>query len=154
MGKIGLTYREYGKLIDESMVELFKKDWDIVGVYGLPRGGLPLAVHISHHLNIPLILNLMKFSKDHPGKQMLVVDDIVDTGKTFERLVEFTDVQDIPFKSLTIYHKPDSTFRPDIIVKETTSWIVFPWEPYEEMPSEYHQNVYSDIFKGDVNANG
>lgn len=154
MGKIGLTYREYGKLIDETMVALFKRDWDIAGVYGLPRGGLPLAVHISHHLNIPLILNLMKFSKDHPGKRMLVVDDIVDTGKTFERLVEFTDVQDIPFKSLTLYHKSDSSFRPDIIIKETTSWIVFPWEPYEELPSEYHQTIYSDIFKGDMNANG
>jgi len=149
MGKIGLTYQDYSNLMEEALLQLSKHSFDIDGIYGLPRGGLPIATHLSHHLNLPLILNLLKFSEDYPGKQLLVVDDIVDTGKTFERLVEFTTVQNIPFKSLTLYYKPESSFIPDIYVKETTSWIVFPWEPYNELPTPYHLELYSDIFAED-----
>ena len=41
------------------------KDQKFVGVYGIPRGGLCLAVALSHHLKIPLLdffLTLLKSS--------------------------------------------------------------------------------------------
>jgi len=160
MGKIGLTYREYGKLVDEAMVHLFKLRKHFDAVYGLPRGGLPLAVHISHHLNVPMVSNLIQFSQEHPDGKLLVVDDIVDTGKTFDRLNEITDIQNIDFYSLVLYFKTRSTYIPDHYMKETASWLVFPWEPYEELPSEYHQDLYSDLFdrnceiQEDTNGNG
>gem|GEM_PF-1918759 len=150
MGKVGLTYHDYSNLIDEALVKLFKNNLTFDGVYGLPRGGLPIAVHISHHLNIPMIMNLIQFSQEHSDGKLLVVDDIVDTGKTFDRLIEVSEIQKIDFFSLTLYYKPQSTYKPDIFVKETQSWIVFPWEPYDERPSEYHQDVYSDLFKSET----
>lgn len=146
MGKIGLSYGEYENMVDEVLVRLFKLDAHFDGVYGLPRGGLPLAVHISHHLNLPLVMNLIQFSKEHPGGNLLVVDDIVDTGKTFDRLIEVTEIQNITFYSLSLYYKPHSSYTPDMYIQETMSWIVFPWEPFEEAPSEYHQDVYSELF--------
>ena len=45
-------------------------------VYGIPRGGLIVAVLVSHKLGIPLITSL----RDMYGKKFLVVDDIVDTA--------------------------------------------------------------------------
>jgi len=45
------------------------------GVCGMPRGGLILAVCLSHHLGIPLLYH--SFDAD-----TLIVDDIVDSGST------------------------------------------------------------------------
>ena len=42
------------------------------GVYGFPRGGLCLAVALSHSLGLPLL--------DKPKNNSLIVDDIYDTG--------------------------------------------------------------------------
>lgn len=152
MGKIGLTYQDFSELVDDALVQLFKLDEHYDAVYGMPRGGLPLAVHISHHLSIPLVMNLIQFAQEHPNGRLLVVDDIVDTGKTFDRLIEVAEIHDIDFTSLTLYFKPDSTYTPSIYIKETRSWIVFPWEPYDERPSEYHQDIYNDIFTNDENG--
>ena len=44
------------------------------GIYGVPRGGLCLAVALSHKLNIPLI--------EKPLKNCLIVDDVFETGIT------------------------------------------------------------------------
>ena len=45
-----------------------------VGVYGVPRGGLVLAVVLSHRLGLPLLLE--------PTAGCLVVDDVYETGQT------------------------------------------------------------------------
>ncbi len=154
MGKVGLTYSEYGNLVDETLVHLFKLNKHFDAVYGLPRGGLPIAVHISHHLNIPMVMNLIQFSQEHPNGTLLVVDDIIDTGKTFDRLIEVAEIQKINFYSISLYYKPQSSYTPNKFIKETQSWIVFPWEPYGEKPSEYHQDIYSDLFNDQVILNG
>lgn len=44
------------------------------GVYGQPRGGLPLAVSLSHRLRLPLLAQ--------PVDRMIWVDDIIDSGHT------------------------------------------------------------------------
>lgn len=46
-------------------------------IYAIPRGGLILGVYLSHHLNIPLVTNII-------SKNTLIVDDICDTGATLE----------------------------------------------------------------------
>ena len=43
------------------------------GVYGFPRGGLPLAVALSHQLSIPLL--------KEPEEDCLFVDDVYETLK-------------------------------------------------------------------------
>ena len=50
-------------------------------IYGVPRGGLPIAVHLSNHLNKTLIPSLTNMKSG-----CIIVDDISDTGKTFFRL--------------------------------------------------------------------
>ena len=48
------------------------------GVYGFPRGGLCLAVALSHSLELPLL--------DEPKNNSLIVDDIYDSGYTLEKI--------------------------------------------------------------------
>ena len=65
------------------------KETNIDAIYGQPRGGLPIAVALSHTLEKPLVTDI-KFIKDMKkmGKSVLWVDDIVDTKKTFNESKE------------------------------------------------------------------
>lgn len=62
-------------------------------------------------------------------RKVLVVDEIVDTGKTLglvrEHVVE-RGAEEV--RIAAIYVKPGSIVKPDYCEKETHRWIVFPWE--------------------------
>jgi len=86
MQKRIITYYEYGNLLNK-LVELLKSV-NIDCVYGIPRGGLPIAVHLSHHLDIS-IANCELIAWDfYRDKKLLIVDDILDTGKTIQDTIE------------------------------------------------------------------
>ena len=65
------------------------------GIYGVPRGGLCLAVALSHKLEINLI--------SEPRKNALIVDDIYETGIT---LNSFKDIEGATFFVLFSKVKP------------------------------------------------
>ncbi len=89
-------------------------------VYGPPRGGLPIAVTLSHRLGIPLIKDYWETEK---LDKVLIVDDIADTGKTLEPLIG------PKFITYTIYWHKQSTVKPDYYCFEKKDdWVVFPWE--------------------------
>lgn len=97
-------------------------------IYGLPRGGLIPAVCLSHLLNLPLILDIKKVNLG-----TLVVDDIVDTGGTFEKFFKILSLKK-PFIA-SLYYNESSKIRPNIYVREKKKWVVFPWET--EATSKY-----------------
>lgn len=93
------------------------------GVYGLPRGGLVLAVLLSHALNIPMLMS--------PTAGCLIVDDICDTGESLLHYVKNSSgdkVQD--YTIATMYYKVNELgVVPDIYSYiKTNEWVVFPWE--------------------------
>jgi len=117
----------------EASGRKFKKIW------GPPRGGLPLAVCLSHRLNLEFLqkdpvseacttsgfgVELLDIkSHEKLRRSTLIVDDIADTGKT---LKEF---KDDGFYIATLFKHPQSSFTPDIWLHEKGSdWIVFWWE--------------------------
>ncbi|MEM3426770.1 MAG: hypothetical protein QW212_00720 [Nitrososphaerales archaeon] len=85
----------------------------IDGIYGIPRGGLVLAVALSHSLKLPL--------RDSVSSATLVVDDICDTGTTLK-----------PYTSnltATIHYKPGARVCPTVFYAyKGEAWIVYPWE--------------------------
>jgi hypothetical protein len=66
-------------------------------------------------------------------KRVLVVDDITDSGKSLQ--LAKTELEKTAGKiyTLTLYHKPWSCFTPDFYFKETTKWVIFPWEYHESV---------------------
>jgi len=91
-------------------------------VYGIPRGGLGMALRISHLLDIPLVVDESKLDS-----RTLVVDEICDTGRT---LSEFSKKYAGRYALIaTIYHKEGAAFTPDYYLKlKTGRWVLFPWE--------------------------
>ncbi len=88
---------------------------DFSGIYGVPRGGLCLAVALSHKLNINLI--------SEPKKNSLIVDDVYETGIT---LNNFKDIDGATF--FVLFSKIKPTWWNSVYLSEEKEWIVFPWE--------------------------
>lgn len=128
--------------------QLLPRAKEFIGVLGLPRGGLNMAVIISHQLEIPLVLwgqpdptipmddaalaekrgapyqnNMTMYVSSWPlDTRILIVDEIADTGR---RLA--------PYKNhfiVTLFYHRQSIVIPNIWLheKRDDEWIVFPSE--------------------------
>ena len=102
---------------DKSVEYIAKKCkfLEISGIYGIPRGGLCLAVALSHKLKINLI--------SEPIKNSLIVDDIYETGFT---LKTFKHIEGAMF--FVLFSKVSPTWWNSVHMSEKSEWIVFPWE--------------------------
>ena len=124
---------------DEACYKLAKKleHSKFQNIYGIPRGGLVVAVRLSHLLDIPLITDI----KDSTSFT-LIVDDISDTGKTLEPYRS----EDCLLCIATLYYHKQSTIVPDIwILEKKDRWILFPWEVTQN--SRKKQNCPECIIK-------
>lgn len=92
-------------------------------VYGPPRGGSVLSAFISY--KNPLIY-LHDFDKAIPKKDIIIVDDICDTGKTLKPFIEKG------YTTACLFYKPRSDVKPTFYIEETNEWIVFPYETWKE----------------------
>ena len=71
-------------------------------------------------------------SEEIANKRVLVVDDVADTGESmFVALDHVLERHAGDVRTITIYHKPHSKFKPDFFAETTSHWIVFPWERLE-----------------------
>ncbi len=66
------------------------------------------------------------------GKRVLIVDEVADTGKSLKLVKDHITQQGAAeAKTAAVYYKPWSIIKPDYYEKETSRWIVFPWETRE-----------------------
>jgi hypoxanthine phosphoribosyltransferase len=86
-----------------------------VGIHGIPRGGLVLAVCLSHRLGLPLLAT--------PQRGCLVVDDVYETGLTLAPYRQLEGSQVVVWIS-----KAEPQWWQAVEVVESSEWIVFPWE--------------------------
>lgn len=136
----------YDMLLD--MAERIRKDCfksDII--VGISRGGWPPARIMSDLLSNPNLANVraefylgFAETRDEPSltqplsmdvfdKRILIVDEVADTGKSLQLVREHIVEQGAKeLRIVTVYYKPWSFVKPDYYAKETSDWIVFPWE--------------------------
>ena len=74
------TWKDFER--DCVKITEWAEDKGFKNIYGIPRGELPLAVKLSHLLELPQIL-----SKEDITRDTLIVDDIIDTWATLDRLL-------------------------------------------------------------------
>ena len=69
-----------------------------------------------------------------PNKKVLLVDDVSDGGKSLQLAKKHLEEQGASeIRIATVYCKPGTISTPDYFEKETSHWIVFPWEAKETM---------------------
>jgi uncharacterized protein len=138
--QFGVAARELAQAIHDDG---FRPDW----ILAIARGGLVIGGAIAYalgHKNIatinvefytgidarldvpvelPPVLNL----DDIANRNVLVADDVADTGETLKLVLDKCRpaVEDI--RSVVLYEKPRSVVNADYVWKHTDRWIDFPW---------------------------
>ena len=120
------TWSEFDKSVEQIANKC--KFLKFSGIYGVPRGGLCLAVALSHKLKIELI--------SEPIKNSLIVDDIYETGYT---LNTFKNIEGAKF--FVIFSKNKPTWWNSVHVSEKNDWIVFPWENTQNSQSDRNDYI-------------
>jgi hypothetical protein len=71
-------------------------------------------------------------SEDISKKNVLVVDDVADTGESLKLALDHVLEKGAgKIMTATVYYKPHSKFKPDFFADTTSNWIIFPWERLE-----------------------
>ena len=114
-------------------------------VLGVKRGGLIPAVMLSHSLSCPLsVINYQTRDSDdeqplfnvediNQYQNIIVVDDLYDTGKTLDNIKEILDTT-FPEKSIEFFVLlTNDDCKADYInstglLKPQSQWVIFPWE--------------------------
>jgi len=66
------------------------------------------------------------------GKKVLIVDDVADSGESLKLVKAHVSQQGAKeTRVATLYYKPWSKVKPDYYARETSRWVVFPWETKE-----------------------
>lgn len=116
-------------------------------VVGVVRGGTIPAVYLSHRLGIPMrTVSWSTFHSDQmresaldiaddiqDGKNVLIVDDILDSGRTMKELLEDWGCDRDKVGIACLIYNKDQAIKPDyygtLISRETYSdWVHFWWE--------------------------
>ena len=107
------------------------KTGSIETVYGVPRGGIPVAIAISYCYGIPMA--------ESPDEKTLIVDDFMDTCITMKKY---------PIKNhrfilvATTYHKDGDIMRRLIADPRIADDPVFPWEHSGKQMEEGFEIIY------------
>jgi uncharacterized protein len=119
-------------------------------IIGIARGGIVSARILSDLLEVPDLATIqieyyadIAQTKQEPilkrslhtqltGKKALLVDDVSDSGKSLQLAKNHLQQQGAKeIKTATLYAKPQTITEPDYYEKQTSHWIVFPWDAKE-----------------------
>lgn len=159
MAHIRLSWRDVEKLTQDICRQLQLDQWQPDYIVGITRGGAVPAVMLSQYLGLPMHTlkvslrdggndntesNLWMASDAHNGRNILVVDDINDTGATFDWIMQDWGLPNDPHWSMIW----NDTVKFAVLVDNLASacgikmdytgmevnkaqddcWIDFPWE--------------------------
>ena len=148
--KLWYDWKEMRRDVNSLCREITLDKFDPNVIVGLSRGGLTPGVMMSHWMKKPF-KSIKAALRDHPewedylprksDKQVLIVDDVCDSGETFQRISNFikerSDGVDVRFAVL--YWNNECNFTPhyyvNSIAKDSENiWIHFPWESWWNTP--------------------
>lgn len=138
MQKVEVSWQQFTEMTDKVIDHLSKNAIQFDSVHGVPRGGVALAIALSHHFKVPCVKEV--------GPGTLIVDDIADSGKTLERF------KDHKLK-VVLFKKKTCPAEVLFAAEETEAWIEFPWEA-GEMPAEDAVTRIIEAIGDDPNREG
>lgn len=142
-----LTWERFGTAARELAAQVVADGFTPSIVISVARGGLVLggamtyalgvkladAINVEFYTDVhetlpdPVLLAPMLDTDSIKGKRVLVVDDVVDSGRTLALVLDLlTNVGAQP-RSAVVYAKPTTVVEPDYVWARTDKWIVFPW---------------------------
>ncbi len=163
-GFLILTWKKIHEASLKLASEIAREGLEIDLIVGILRGGYIVArilgdilgtenigvVEVKFYKGIeeraerPIITQPL--TADVKGKNILVVDDVVDSGRTLEIVTEQVRLRGArSVRTAVLFYKPKSIIRPDFFAQETSEWVVFPWELCEFIRELRVRDQVSDL---------
>jgi hypoxanthine phosphoribosyltransferase len=142
--KLFYSWQEYDKDILLINSKIHDSSWFPEHIVGIKRGGLVPAVSLSHLFKVPL--NIISYqSRDGDNmdlrgllelpidSRILLIDDICDTGETFEAIKKEIKQNYLNIKFCSLFYNIRQNITVDYFARKIdrekdSSWVVFPWE--------------------------
>ncbi|MEA5579762.1 phosphoribosyltransferase [Nodularia harveyana UHCC-0300] len=163
MANLYISWSDYHQKIERLAAQIYQSGWKFNQIVCLARGGMRVGDIISRIYKQPLAIlatssyggsgqqergNLtlarhLTMTTEKLGSQVLLVDDLVDSGVTLEQSIPWLQqnsnyaVKEI--RTAVLWYKACSTIKPDYYVDylPDNPWIHQPFEHYEKMnPAE------------------
>jgi hypoxanthine phosphoribosyltransferase len=153
-----VSWDDYHRLIEQLALRVHRSEWKFDQILCLARGGVRVGDVLSRIFDVPLgilatssyreaagtrqgVLDIAQFitiTRGTVAGRVLLVDDMVDTGLTFNRVLEHLREQ---FPAITelrsgvLWWKGHSKAVPDYYVDKlvTNPWIHQPFEEYDSL---------------------
>lgn len=135
----------YAEVVRLMAVDGFKPDVVLAPM----RGGADFGIKISNYYNIPFVPirwqtrdgteqdrdSLVKLLEQYNDKQILIVDDICDTGETLKGMEATSGFTRTNIRFAVAIENIESGFVCDYTAREIsrtedTQWFIFPWEDW------------------------
>lgn len=142
-----LTWELYGRAGRELAHAVADSGFRPDVVLGIARGGLIPAGSLAYALDcknlftlsvefytgidtrlaVPVMLPPFLNAADLDDANVLIVDDVADTGRTLQLVHEFCVGHVRQARTAVLYAKPQSIIEADYVWRRTEKWINFPW---------------------------
>lgn len=169
-----LTWPQFGEAARALARTIVSSGWTPDLVVAVARGGLLPAGALAYALGVkamgtlnvelytgvaetlpePVVLPPLLDTSDLPGRKVLVVDDVADSGRTLDLVMRMLRERGLPgdadgdgtldpgetipvdARSAVVYTKPRSVIEPDYAWRRTDRWIAFPWSAQPPVTEE------------------
>jgi len=157
-GHLWVSWDEYHQAIESLAKLVHQSGWQFDQALCLARGGLRPGDVFSRLFKVPLAILSTSSYREVSGTQrgeldvassitstagplsgrILLIDDLVDSGVTMERVQEQLKLQcpDVTeVRSAVIWYKACSVMRPDYYVEylSDSPWVLQPFEQYDDL---------------------
>lgn len=142
-----LTWTDYGTGVRELARQIAADAFRPDVILGIARGGLIPAgslgyalsikncylinveyyTDVDERLDVPVILPPYLELVDLKHANILIVDDVADTGHTLGKVYEFVADKVASARAAVLYEKPRSVISCEYVWRRTDLWINFPW---------------------------
>ena len=138
-------YYPYNEFRDDLKILIEKIDQPFDAILGIARGGLAMAQMLGEYYDLREVYAINTIGYDDTekkdsvevfnipdlksAKQVLIVDDIVDSGDTLIEILKVLNEKypSVTFLSASLFYKKTAKITPTWYVKEPKGWIDFFW---------------------------
>jgi hypoxanthine phosphoribosyltransferase len=143
METVNISWQQIENEVNKIANTILSKKDNFDVVIGLSRGGLIPGVMLSHKLNLPFIPLVWqtrdgskkdkKLLKQYNKETTLVIDDLIDSGKTFYEVIQvapnvkYAALFDKQLSLNSEYFSKNLDYCGSLLYNDNR-WLIFPWE--------------------------